>query len=45
MITVESSMEEDSRAEKDPEKLLPDEYKDLEPWLYQEFGNIVEITN
>jgi len=27
------------------EEKIPDAYKDLEPWLYQEFGDIVEIVN
>ena len=35
-------VEEDIKAKEEP---VPDAYKDLEPWLFQEFGDIVEIVD
>ena len=35
----------EQESKKAEEKVIPDAYKDLEPWLFAEFGDIVEIVD
>ena len=42
---VVNTTKKNSGIENDREEPLPEEYKDLDPWLYREVGDIVEIMN
>jgi ATP-dependent DNA helicase HFM1/MER3 len=45
IVTSHQSPDTHSNAEQKEQKEVPDKFKDLQPWLFQEFGDLVELVS